>query len=326
MQEIKYSVIGTSWITNSFIEGAKSVEGLVLDGVYSRSEEKGNAFAQVVGAQRVFKSIEEVADSDTDFVYVASPNACHYEQCKFLLENKKHVICEKPITVTSEEFSKLFFLSEENNVRYFEAIMYMHTSARYALKEAIQSIGNISSAHFDYSQLSSKYNMLLAGGLPNIFNPKLKTGALNDLGIYCVYPIIDLFGEPQEITSLQHFLFTGADGAGSAILKYKDKIITVTYSKIAESRAPSQILGDEGAVTIDSVSQLKGIKNFDKKGNVVDEIASEDKITLMANEARSMYNFITDFDRNKGLYYECAAMSQKVLNCMEKMRTENAAE
>ncbi|MBR6551640.1 MAG: Gfo/Idh/MocA family oxidoreductase, partial [Clostridia bacterium] len=196
MQEIKYSVIGTSWITNSFIEGAKRVEGLVLDGVYSRSEEKGKSFAQAVGAQRVFTSIEEVADSDTDFVYVASPNSCHYEQCKFLLENKKHVICEKPITVTSEEFSKLFFLAEENNVRYFEAIMYMHTSARYALKEAVQSIGNITSAHFDYSQLSSKYNMLLAGGLPNIFNPKMKTGALNDLGIYCVYPAIDLFGEP----------------------------------------------------------------------------------------------------------------------------------
>ena len=326
MQEIKYSVIGTSWITNSFIEAAKRVEGLVLDGVYSRSEEKGKAFAQAVGAQRVFTSIEEVADSDTDFVYVASPNSCHYEQCKFLLENKKHVICEKPITVTSEEFSKLFFLAEENNVRYFEAIMYMHTSARYALKEAVQSIGNITSAHFDYSQLSSKYNMLLAGGLPNIFNPKMKTGALNDLGIYCVYPAIDLFGEPQQVTALQHFLFTGADGAGSAILKYKDKIVTITYSKTAESRAASQILGDEGTVTVDAVSQLKGIKNYDKKGNIIDEIASDDKITLMANEARSMYKFITDFEHNKGLYYECAAMSQKVLNCIEKMRTDNGAE
>ena len=326
MQEIKYSVIGTSWITNSFIEGAKRVEGLVLDGVYSRSEEKGKAFAQAVGAQRVFTSIEEVADSDTDFVYVASPNSCHYEQCKFLLENKKHVICEKPITVTSEEFSKLFFLAEENNVRYFEAIMYMHTSARYALKEAVQSIGNITSAHFDYSQLSSKYNMLLAGGLPNIFNPKMKTGALNDLGIYCVCPAIDLFGEPQQVTALQHFLFTGADGAGSAILKYKDKIVTITYSKTAESRAASQILGDEGTVTVDAVSQLKGIKNYDKKGNIIDEIASDDKITLMANEARSMYKFITDFEHNKGLYYECAAMSQKVLNCIEKMRTDNGAE
>ena len=46
----------------------------------------------------------------------------------------------------------------------------------------------------------------------------------------------------------------------------------------------------------------------------------------MSNEARSMYNFITDFEKNKGLYYECAAMSQKVLNCMKKMRTDNGTE
>lgn len=323
MQKIKYSVIGTSWITNSFIEGANPVEGLQLDGVYSRSEEKGKAFCEKVGAQRVFKSIEEVADSDTDFVYVASPNSCHYEQCKFLLENKKSVICEKPITTTSEEFSKLFFLAEENNVRYFEAIMYMHSVNRYGLKQMISQIGNISSAHFDYSQLSSKYEALLAGELPNIFNPKMKTGALNDLGIYCVYPVIDLFREPKSVTAQQHFLFTGADGAGSAILKYDDKLVTITYSKTAESRSKSQILGDKGTITISSVSQLRGIKCYDNKGDIIDSLEDETKQSLMANEARSMYNFLTDFEHNKGLYYECAAMSQKVLSCMEKMRTEN---
>ena len=323
MQKIKYSVIGTSWITSSFIEGANTVEGLQLDGVYSRSEEKGKAFSEKVGAQRVFKSIEEVADSDTDFVYVASPNSCHYEQCKFLLENKKSVICEKPIAITSGEFSKLFFLAEENNVRYFEAIMYMHTHNRYVLKQMLQQIGNISSAYFDYSQLSSKYEALLSGQLPNIFNPKMKTGALNDLGIYCVYPVIDLFGEPKGVIAGQHFLFTGADGAGSAILKYDDKIVTVTYSKTAESRSKSQILGDKGTITIGSVSQLRGINCYDNKGDIIESIEGDSKQDLMANEARSMYNFLTDFEHNKGLYYECAATSQKVLACMEKMRTEN---
>ena len=147
------------------------------------------------------------------------------------------MLCEKPITITSEEFSKLFFLAEENNVRYFEAIMYMHTHNRYTLKQMLNQIGNISSAHFDYSQLSSKYEALLAGELPNIFNPKMKTGALNDLGIYCVYPVLDLFREPKSVTAQQHFLFTGADGAGAAILKKEDKLVTVTYSKTAESRS-----------------------------------------------------------------------------------------
>ena len=323
MKKIKYSVIGTSWITSAFIEGAKTIEGLELDGVYSRSKEKGEAFCAKMGANRVFTSIEEVADSDTDFVYIASPNSCHFEQSKFLLENNKSVLCEKPITVTSEEFSKLFFLAEENNVKYCEAIMYMHAPARYALKQAVQGIGNISSAHFDYSQLSSKYDMLLSGELPNIFNPKMQAGALNDLGIYCVYPAIDLFGEPLDVIASRSFLFTGADGAGAAILKYKDKIVTITYSKTAESRSKSQVLGDKGTVTINSVSQLQNINTYDNKGDIVDSEIGQTKTELMANEAKNMYNFITDFERHKGLYYECASTCQKVLRCMEKMRTTN---
>ena len=77
------------------------------------------------------------------------------------------------------------------------------------------------------------------------------------------------------------------------ILKYKDKIVTITYSKTAESRASSQILGDEGAVTIDAVSQLKGIKNFDKKGNIIDSfnerIKTTHKISPEASAVHGVY-------------------------------------
>ena len=77
----------------------------------------------------------------------------------------------------------------------------MHSPARQILKDAVASIGNIRSASFDFSQLSSKYKALVNGELPNIFNPEMKTGALNDLGVYCVYPAVDLFGVPEERTT-----------------------------------------------------------------------------------------------------------------------------
>ena len=198
---LKYSVIGTSWITNSFIQGAELVENLILDGVYSRNVEKGKAFAESTGARRAFESFDALLQSDTDLVYVASPNSCHYEQCKALLENKKHVICEKPVTITLSQFEELCAIADENNCVYFEAIMYMHSPARETLRKAVSEIGNIRSVSIDFSQLSSKYAALKRGELPNIFNPVMQTGALNDLGIYCVYPVVDLFGEPLEINS-----------------------------------------------------------------------------------------------------------------------------
>ncbi len=320
---IKYSVIGTSWITNSFINGAELTDELILDGVYSRSREKGEAFAKETGAKRVFDDFSELLDSDTDLVYVASPNVCHYEQCKKLLENGKHVICEKPITITLSEYEELSALADKNSLIYFEAIMYMHSPARKILKDAVGKIGAIRSATFDFSQLSSKYAALKRGELPNIFNPEMKTGALNDLGIYCVYPVVDIFGEPQEIIPVQHFLPTGADGCGSAVFKYSDKLITVTYSKIGQSRSSSQIMGDLGTITIGSVSQTDNIYLYNNNGEKTELVPDINKKYHMGNEARNAYNFITDFENHRELYEECRNINKKVLKCMEKMRIEN---
>ncbi len=320
---VKYSVIGTSWITESFIQGARLTKDLVLDGVYSRSSKKGEAFAQKMGAQRVFGDFSELLSSDTDLVYVASPNSCHYEQCKALIENKKHVICEKPITITLAQYKELCSLADKNGVIYFEAIMYMHSPARKVLKDAVNNIGIIRSATFDFSQLSSKYAALKKGELPNIFNPEMKTGALNDLGIYCVYPAVDLFGMPEKIIPVQHFLHTGADGCGNASFIYKDKIVTVIYSKIGQSRAPSQIMGDEGTITIGSISQTDNIYIYNNQGEKTELVPDIDKKYHMGNEAKSAYDFITDIENNRCFYNECREINEKVLECMEKMRVEN---
>ena len=321
---IKYSVIGTSWITKSFIDGANLYEDLSLDGVYSRSFEKGGAFAEETGAKRVFTDFNDLVSSDTDLVYVASPNVCHYEQCKNLLLNGKHIICEKPITITVNEFKELCNIANENNLVYFEAIMYMHTPLRQVLKDAVSKIGKIRSATIDFSQLSSKYQALKNGELPNIFNPEMKTGALNDLGIYCVYPVIDLFGMPEKIIPVQHFLHTGADGSGSAAFEYEDKLVTITYSKVGQSRSPSQIMGDEGTVTIESISKLDGIKLYNNVGEEILLNGETDKKYLMGNEAKSAIDFILKREETDDFLKACQSMNKNVLLCMEKMRVENA--
>jgi predicted dehydrogenase len=238
--------------------------------------------------------------------------------------NGKHVICEKPITITASEFKELCNIANENNLVYFEAIMYMHTPLRRVLKDAVSKIGNIRSATIDFSQLSSKYQALKNGELPNIFNPEMKTGALNDLGIYCVYPVIDLFGMPEKITPVQHFLHTGADGSGSAAFEYKDKLVTITYSKVGQSRSASQIMGDEGTVTIESISKLDGIRLFNNEGEETLLNGETDKKYLMGNEAKSAIDFILNRKETDKFLKECQLMNEKVLLCMEKMRVENA--
>ena len=210
---MRYGVIGTGWIAKSFIDGARMLCNSDFVAVYSRTSESGNKFAQENKIDKVFTDINEFANGDFEAVYIASPNRLHYEQSKLMLQSGKHVICEKPITVEPEELEELQTLAKKNGLIYIEAIMYMFNPARELLKDAISKIGKITSVHFDFSQLSSKYPAYVRGELPNIFNPALATGCLMDLGIYCVYPALDLFGIPQKTTACAHFMESGADGS-----------------------------------------------------------------------------------------------------------------
>lgn len=306
---VKYGVIGSGWIAEEFVKGAQTVDGMCFAAMYSRTYEKGKEFAEKFGCENIYTDINEFAESDIDAVYIASPNLLHYEQSKLMLQNGKHVLCEKPITITPDEFAELFSLAKEKKLVYTEAIMMMHSPHTEKVKNALGKIGKITTAHFDFSQLSSKYKALKNGENPNIFNPEMKTGCLRDLGIYCYYPAIEFFGLPQKITASAGFIETGADGYGTAILDYPDKQVTLTYSKIGQDYCGSQIFGDNGTISIESVSKLTGVKIHFADGTK-EEIQGEiDKDILMAYEAKNFYDFITDYDKNLQKYF---AINQRI--------------
>ena len=291
---MRYGVIGTGWIAKSFIDGAREVCGSEFAAVYSRTAESGNKFAAENKIEKVYTDINEFANGDFEAVYIASPNRLHYEQSKLMLQSGKHVICEKPITVEPEELEELQALADEKGLIYVEAIMYMFNPAKDLLKDALGKIGKITSAHFDFSQLSSKYPAYQRGELPNIFNPALATGCLMDLGIYCVYPALDLFGLPEKITACAHFMESGADGSGTAGLLYPDKLITFTYSKLGQDRLGSQIFGDEGTIKIESISKLINMSITAKNGDIQEIIGDVPKEKLMGYEALGFERFIAD--------------------------------
>lgn len=291
---MRYGVIGTGWIAKSFIDGARMLCNSDFAAVYSRTEESGGRFAKENNIPTVYTDINEFAKGAFDAVYIASPNRLHYEQSKLMLENGKHVICEKPITVEPGELEELQAVAKKNGLVYIEAIMYMFNPARELLKDAIEKIGRITSVHFDFSQLSSKYPAYLEGKLPNIFNPALATGCLMDLGIYCVYPALDLFGMPEKITACACFMESGADGSGNAALLYDDKLVNLTYSKLGQDRLGSQIFGDKGTITIESISKLINMNIIDNNGNKTEIIGDVPKEKLMGYEAKAFEEFISN--------------------------------
>ena len=74
-----------------------------------------------------------------------------------------------------------------------------------------------------------------------------------DIGVYCVHPLVFLFGMPASIQSSSIFLSNGFEGAGTVRLQYPDMQATLRYSKISDSYLPSQIQGEAATLLIDKI-------------------------------------------------------------------------
>ncbi|MDR2687944.1 MAG: Gfo/Idh/MocA family oxidoreductase [Oscillospiraceae bacterium] len=319
---IPYAIVGTSWISEEFFL-ASLRSGLGLAGVCSRSREKGLAFAEKIGRADVpvYPSVEELAAAPgIRAVYVASPNSLHAPQCETLLRAGKHVLCEKPITTCPGDLEELQALARAKGLAYVEAIMYLHTPARQSVKAILPELGGITSAHFDFSQLSSRYDELAAGGAPSVFSAAMGGGALNDLGIYCAYPALDLFGPPLDIQAQAHILpSAGADGAGAALLRYPGFTLTLTWSKLGQSRGVSQVMGTRGTLSVRSVSQFQGVTFHPREGGPRELAAPLRKHEVMRYEARAFREYI--LGRPAAVPYgEASGLALAVARAMEAIR------
>lgn len=318
---IRIATIGTSPITESFINGCYIADEFELTAVYSRNYEKGMSFARKFDCRRVFTDLNDLANcTDIDAVYIASPNILHVMQTELMLANKKHVICEKPISTTCDDLERMIKIAKENGVVYMEAIMGRHLPARNIIIDSINLLGIVSHARFDFSQMSSKYQAYLDGEQPNIFNPRMAAGALMDIGIYCVYPAIDFFGVPTKISAGATFLKTGADGNGYAVLEYHDKIVELTYSKTGQGRTGSEIIGDKGTLVIDSISKFTDVKVINLAGIEEKLVGEIDKDTLMSGEAKSFANYILRMKDYTREYDDITQLAIKVHTTMDEIR------
>ncbi|MCL2105508.1 MAG: Gfo/Idh/MocA family oxidoreductase [Oscillospiraceae bacterium] len=318
---IPYAVIGTGWISGSFIRAARDTE-LALAGICSRTRARGMAFAreQALDELPVYQSVEALArDSAIKACYVASPNRFHAAQCEILLEAGKHVLCEKPVTVTPGELERLQKLAARRGLIFQEAIMYLHTPERRAVRELLPRLGGMQGAMLDFSQRSSKYDSLLAGELPNVFNPAMAAGAWMDLGIYCLYPALDFFGEPERAFAHARFLKSGADGAGAAVFQYRDFPVTLSWCKTGQSRGVSQIIGDEGTLTLASISQFQGVAHYNNEGYGSFIDVPRKKHEVMQWEARAFCDYILGRP-SMVPYEEASALALRVSKWMEQIR------
>ncbi|WP_044895494.1 Gfo/Idh/MocA family protein [Bacillus alveayuensis] len=289
---IRFATIGTNWITEEFLKAAKNIPDFSLTAVYSRTEERAKKFAAKVGAKLTFTSLEEMAKSnEVDAVYIASPNSFHAEQAILFMKHGKHVLCEKPMASNTKEVKAMLKAAKEHNVVLMEAMKTTLLPNFLAIRKHIHKIGKIRRYFASYCQYSSRYDQYKNGIVLNAFNPRFSNGALMDIGIYCLYPMVFLFGKPQSVQANSIRLPSGVDGEGSIILHYGDMDGVVMYSKITNSYIPSEIQGEEGSILMDTIHTPQKVEIRYRNGHIED-ITEEQREHPMYYEVKEFIELI----------------------------------
>ena len=260
MKKIRFGVVGTNNITDWVIAGGRQDERFELVAVCSRTQEKADEFAAKHNIPHTFTSLEEMAKSPLiDAVYIATPNYVHAKQSILCMSHGKHVLCEKPFASNADEVKQMIEAAKKYGVLLMEAMIATLNPNFAIVKNHLKNLGTIRRYFASYCQYSSRYDKFKEGIVLNAFKPELSNGAVMDIGVYTLYPLVTLFGRPQKVEAQGIKLHTGVDGQGAINLQYEGMNATVLYSKIANSALPSEIEGEEGNLIMDKIHIIQNV-------------------------------------------------------------------
>lgn len=266
---IRYATIGTNFVVDWFIEAAEKSGKLEYRGTYSRNIKRAQEFGSKYGSTLFFDDLNKLAEcEDIDAVYIASPNSEHFKQAMLMLKHNKHLLVEKTITSNAKELELLINTAKENQLVLMEGMRSVYDDGFKAIEEAINDIAPVRRVSFQYCQYSSRYDKFKNGIVENAFNPKFSNGALTDIGVYCVHPLVRLLGMPEEIMAQAVILPDSIDGEGTIIAKYEDMLADITYSKISNGKIPSQIQGEKGTILIENIPNPRTVTIYYRDGSV----------------------------------------------------------
>lgn len=290
---LRIGIIGSNFITETFMHAARQVDTVEVTALYSRTEERAKAYASAQGIPHTFTDIETMAQSDLiDAIYIASPNSLHAEYAITFMKHGKHVLCEKPMASNAAEVKAMFEAAQVNKVLLMEAMKSTVMPNFEAVRENLRKIGKVRTFFASFCQYSSRYDKYKEGEVLNAFLPELSNGSLMDIGTYCIYPLVVLFGKPDSVKASAVMLESGVDGKGSLILNYGDMEAVLLHSKISNSSMPTEIQGEEGNMIIERISQPASVRIQYRDGRTEENISRPQGDNSMIYEIQAFADLI----------------------------------
>ena len=294
---MRIGVVGNGMIVRMFLQDALLTEKAQILSICIRphSLEKGRQIASEYQIPLIETDYDNfLKNPEIDTVYIGISNLVHYEYAKKALEVGKHVICEKPFTVSSAEAKELTVIAKEKQLFLWEAFIIPYLPPYSFFKNAVPKVGNVKLIQANFSKISSRYAQYLKGEILPAFDLSLAGGSLYDLNIYNLHFIIGLFGKPDTAHYYPVKGYNGVDTSGVAILQYKRFQAVCCAAKDSTSPSGVCIQGDAGTLIAEgSASTLSKVIFSNKNGEtILTEFSGKNKLHYELTE------FIRQFEEH----------------------------
>ena len=245
---MRVGITGAGMTVPWFLEAAELIPEMEIGALFARKEEKRKELCGKYHIPAAYDSYEKLlADESLDVLYLPLPNSLHYSFAKQALEAGKHVILEKPFTVTYAEAKELAELAERKGLVLFEAVTNQYNPNYEKVRELLPGLGDIKIVQLNYSQYSSRYDAFKQGIVAPVFDPEKAGGALLDLNVYNIHFVTGLFGEPQSVHYYPN-MERGVDTSGILILEYPSFKCSCIAAKDCGAPLSINIQGDKGCI------------------------------------------------------------------------------
>ncbi len=249
---VRWGILGTAKIAADRIIPAfheSTVSDLVA--VASRNEDRAGKFAEEHGISRAYGSYEELlGDASIAAVYIPLPNHLHCEWAIRAMEAGKHVLCEKPLSTSTDNGIAMFEASEENKVLLVEGFMYRFHPQTRRVKELLAQ-GTIGTPRL--IRAAHSFPLILQDRDDDFrWRAELGGGSLADVGVYCVDTARHLFSaDPTNVfAQSKYHPDHSAEAETRAILTFpNDRVAIFDSSFLLTGRREYEVVGDKGRIT-----------------------------------------------------------------------------